>query len=252
VTTLRGSYLSLHYTVFRVTVTGGATSGTFTLSGTGTTTAATNFNASASTVQTRIRTLGGVFSTAVVTLMGISDWLVEIDLGDGDLGVDDNSLTGGTNPGISITKEHGHRIVKAEDTAAAAKFGVRQVVIDLTPLGPITDVAAQAYIDGRFALIGGRMGWATQVELNTKNLMRINGAWGSPGHPRAGDMLMIPGIIDARSGATTRGSIQWVMQQVEITEGDKPTAVVTPLGFVLRDYDGAIATPENPAKTEAA
>lgn len=252
VTTLRGFYYRYGEVFFRIETTGTPSSGTFTLKGNGATTAAIAFNATAGTMQTRIRSLGGPFATAAVTSSATGVWLATAYLGWVALEVDNNSLGGGTNPGVSIERTAVQGVVSATDATAATKFGVRQASIDLRPLGPMTGVAAQAYIDGRFALIGGRVGWTTQVQLTTKNLMYINGSWASPAYVKAGEMLMIPGIIDARSNATTRGSIQWVGQEVEVSYEPKPSAVVTPVGFVLRDFDGAFATPENPAKMEAA
>ena len=144
-------------------------------------------------------------------------------------------------------------MVKAEDTAAATKFGLKQAVIDLTNLGTISSTTAQTYVTNRLALVGGRMGWTTQVELTENNLFHApTGLFASPRHVKAGEMLMIPGIIDARSNPTTRGAIQWIAQEVEITEGPSPTATVTPVGFVPRDFDGLLAPPENPATREAA
>lgn len=249
---LRGFYLNAEAAEFWVTVIGGPTGGTFTLSGNGATTGTIAFNASAATVQTAVRTLGGVFSTATVSAL-TTGWKVVVDRGGVILTASGAGLTGGTNPGVSVQILAGTGMVKAEDTTASAKFGIRQGSIDLTPLGPIYASAAQTYVDNRFALVGARMGWTTQVELHRGNLFHApTGLFADPRHVKAGEMLQIPGVVDARSNPTTRGSIQWVMQEVEITEGPEPTATVTPVGFVPRDFDGLLAPPENPATKEAA
>lgn len=251
--TLRGHYLAEDYGEFWVKLTGSPTGGTFTLSGNGATTAAITFNASAATVQTAVRTLGGVFAAATVTALTLTGYRVVISNGNGVLTANGSSLTGGTNPGVAVQIIAGTGIVKAEDTAAAAKFGIKQGNIDLTNLGIIPTTTAQAYIDGRFALVGARMGWTTQVTLSRSNLFHApTGLFADPRHVKAGEMLQIPGVIDARSNPTTRGSIQWVIQEVEINDGPYPTATVTPVGFVPRDFDGLLAPPENPATTEAA
>lgn len=250
---LRGYYLDKHSTVIRVAVTGGATGGTFILSGNGNNTSTIAFNATAGTMQTRIQSLGGIFASATVSLVATSDWLVDVSYEGAVLTLGNNSLSGGTNPGVSIKPDGARNIVKAEDPDAADKFGDKHGRMNLVGLGPLSEADAQVYIDGRFALVGGRMGWTTQVQLERANLFHVaSGLFADPRHVEAGQMLQIPGIIDARSNPTTRGSIQWVIQEVEITEGPKPTAVVTPVGFVPRDFAGLLAPPENPATKEAA
>jgi hypothetical protein len=64
--------------------------------------------------------------------------------------------------------------------------------------------------------------------------------------------LQIPGITDARSNPTTRGSIRFVLSEVEVVERQRPTAFAAPVGFSPRDFEGALAPPEKPAEKEAA
>lgn len=243
---LRGYFLNIFKAAFLVQLTGSPTGGTFTLEGNGDTTASIAYNASAATIQTQVQSLGGIFANSTVTLVGTQRWRITAS-GAGTLDGYSN-LTGGTSPGISVDEAAGSSIVKAEDTAAAGKFGVKQGHIDMTKLGPITETDAQTYTDGRFALVGGRMGWTTQVELTNNNLFHApSGLFASPRHVKAGTLLVIPGVVDARSNPTIRGAIQWVIQEVEVTEGRVPSATVTPIGFTPRDFDGALAPPENPA-----
>jgi hypothetical protein len=142
--------------------------------------------------------------------------------------------------------------VYAEDTGAAAKFGKKQASIDLRTLGPISTVAATAYINGRFLLVGGRMGWTEGITLDLNNLMHITGAWANPRYVSAGQIIQLPDNRDSRSTPTARSSIRFVLSEVEVTEGPTPTAFAAPVGFSPRDFEGALAPPENPAAKEAA
>lgn len=143
-------------------------------------------------------------------------------------------------------------VVLASDPDAADKFGTRERSIDLSKLGLLLEDSAQDYIDGRFALVGGRMGWTEGVGLSMRNIMHISGAWADPRFVKAGDMLQIPGVVDARSNPTTRGAIQFVLSEVEVTEAGDPSAFATPVGFTPRDFEGTLAPPEDPTDKEAA
>lgn len=255
VSLLRGYFLDIDKYALIFEWVGGPTGGTtsFSLDGVHYTSALV-FNVANSTLQAALRTLGGILETTVVSTLSTSpNRRVLVSLrGPGTLFVDD-LLTGGTDSALTINKTVGRGLVKAEDTAAAAKFGVRQAHIDLTNLDPIDESVAQAYITGRFALVGARMGWTTQVVLNSNNLLHSSGVFANPRYVKAGQMLLIPGIIDARSNPTIRGSIQWVIQEVTVNEnGPGPIATVTPVGFVARDFSGLLAPPEKPADTKAA
>lgn len=140
----------------------------------------------------------------------------------------------------------------AEDPDAARKFGVRERNIDLTNLGELTYAAGAAYTEGRFALIGGRMGWTEQIDLSWLNLRRSNGAWFGPQWAKAGMMLRLPGVIDSRSNPTTAAAIDLVLSQVRIVEDTQPFGTAEPVGFVARDFAGALAPPEKPADKEFA
>lgn len=88
-----------------VTLTGSPTGGTFTLTGGGATTGTIAFNASAATVQTAIRTLGGEFSAATVSGSAGGPWTVTLNQGAAGpvpLALGTNSLTGGTTPSVTI------------------------------------------------------------------------------------------------------------------------------------------------------
>lgn len=88
----------------RITISGEPTGGTFKLADDALDeTADIAFDASASTVQTAVRGLGGGFSDATVVRSGSRAWTINMHGSEADIDVADNSLTGGTSPGISVT-----------------------------------------------------------------------------------------------------------------------------------------------------
>lgn len=145
----------------------------------------------------------------------------------------------------------GWGLVVGSDSVAAAKFGRKALTVDLTALGLMTAVAAQANIEGRFALVGGRMGWTNGVDLSVFNLRRLGSGPASPLNVRAGDMLRIPGVMDARSTATVRASIDVVLGEVTRVHAER-RAFATPVGFTPRDFQGAVAPAQRVVEVEAA
>lgn len=250
VTKLWGNYVVSGESEFFIQVPS-ATGGTFTLSGNGATTAAISFSASIATMQTAVRTLGGEFADAIVQ-GSAGNWLVIVYAGGILLTGNGSSLTPGAGR-LQVSVNHAARVTAVEDAAAKSKFGDHHASIDLTGLGASTSTEATTYLTGRMALVGGRMGWTEKVPLSSLNLMHISGAWAQANGPRAGDMLQIPGNMDARSNPTIASAIKFVLSQVEVTETDDPTSVASPLGFTPRDFSGALGAPQaNPATKEAA
>lgn len=91
--------------VVTLAVTGSPTGGTYTLVGNGNTTATIAYNASASTVQTALRTLGGMFAAAAVT-GAASGYTVALAAASNNepvpLALGTNSLTGGSSPTVTV------------------------------------------------------------------------------------------------------------------------------------------------------
>lgn len=249
VTRLTGNYVISGESQFMVRCPA-ATGGTFTLYGNGGPTAAIAYNATTGTVQTAVRALGGMFDDATVQ-GSAGNWLVIVNAAGALLTGDGTSLTPGAGK-LEVSVNAASRVTAVEDAAAAEKFGDSLRSMDLTGLGPLTSTEASTFLQGRLDLVGSRMGWTEKVELSSLNLMHITGAWARADGPKAGDMLQIPGNMDARSNPTIRAAIQFVLSEVEVLEADDPTAVAAPLGFTPRDFEGALAKPENPTNQEAA
>lgn len=251
VTKLWGDYFIEGETTYRVTLLGNSLGGTFTLTANGQTTGNIAWNANAAAVATAVQALGGVFATATVT-GSASPWVIKVPTGGVIMAGNAANLTG-TGKGIRVSLADTFRVVSWEDSAARDAFGPRERSIDLTPLGPITATTAQSYVDGRGAKVGGRMGFTRAVALDHLNLMSMNGVSIPARHVEAGEMLQIPDNRDSRSTPTVRDAIWITLAEVKVTESALPEAVVTPVGFSPRDFEGLLAPPEKPAdQTEAA
>jgi hypothetical protein len=98
-----------------VTITGSPTGGTFTLTFGGNTTAAINWNDSAATVQTRLTALASIGSNNATVSGGpgpATPFTVEFigtlaDASQSLITLNNNSLTGGVSPSVSITRAQG-------------------------------------------------------------------------------------------------------------------------------------------------
>lgn len=87
-----------------ITITGAPTGGSFTLTAGGVTTSSIAYNASAATVQTAVRALGGAFTGAIVDGSAGGPWTVDV----GDTTptrklARTSSLTGGTSPEVVVS-----------------------------------------------------------------------------------------------------------------------------------------------------
>lgn len=142
--------------------------------------------------------------------------------------------------------------VHKDDPWAAAKFGAdSQRTVDLRGLGVLSEADAQGNVDGRFALVGGRMAPTAGFTVTRQWLSRMNGAPGDPSAIRAGDMIRLAAVRDFRTSTANRAAMDLVMGEVEY-DVDSDTAAVTPMGYVPRDFSSALAAAQKPEAVEAA
>jgi hypothetical protein len=138
------------------------------------------------------------------------------------------------------------------ETADERKFGVRvERTVNLTALGLVTEADAQADVDGRFALVGGRMGWTAGFAVTRAWLTAANGAPGNPAAIRAGDMLALPGVRDFRTSTANRATAIVIAGEARYV-ADEDVCYVTPMGYVPRDFQSALTAAQKPEKVEAA
>jgi len=131
------------------------------------------------------------------------------------------------------------------DDEAAEQFGRRERVIDMTSLGLLSGATVSTFITDRFALVGARMGFTNSLSLTETNLCRLGWGGGSPMDVRAGQILVIPDIFDARSTPSIGSSVRLTLGEVQRNHAEQ-RAQVKPTGFIPRDFAGALtaALPE--------
>lgn len=140
-------------------------------------------------------------------------------------------------------------MVVAQDDDAETKFGIIvERTVDLTDLGLLSESDAQDNIDGRFELIGGRMGWTAGFAATRSWLSRMNGAPGDPAAIRAGDMIRLAGVRDFKTTTGNRVAADIVIGEARYV-ADDDACYVTPMGYVPRDFQSALAAAQKPDST---
>ena len=122
---------------------GGATGGTFTLSDGTTTTAAIAFDAAAATIETELE---GIYGAGNVTVDADTDFTITFahSVGEAELEADFTSLTGATDPALTLDQEHQDEIALnvVQDSYAppAADAGYTEIPVIPSPtnLSPMT------------------------------------------------------------------------------------------------------------------
>lgn len=144
-------------------------------------------------------------------------------------------------------------VTTVNDRPAEDWFGGASTrTVDLTQLGVLSESSARSRLTTRLGLVGARMGYTNSLDLTQTNLSRMGWGNGSPLNVRAGDMLRIPDVWDTRSNPTIGSSIDLVLGEVTRIHAEE-RAVVKPVGFVARDFAGALAAAQPPqVKEEAA
>lgn len=79
---------------------------------------------------------------------------------------------------------------------AAARWGRKEGLVDLTPMGVITAPTATTQLTNRLALSGARMGYAEGLELGHGQITTPGGVPVALTMPRAGEMVRLMGVTD--------------------------------------------------------
>ena len=165
------------------TLTVDATGGTFTLTGNGNTTAAIAEAATAATLQTAIRSLGGAYAQAVVTGSAGGPWTITFPFASGDvaaLTTNAASLTGGAGTAVIATSTAGASSGYYGPFSSAATDGrqllnrgrcfiLNETITELGPLG----LATQA-TDHPGVFEGGKV-WRARLKISGVNPTSIGG-----------------------------------------------------------------------------
>lgn len=132
------------------------------------------------------------------------------------------------------------------------KFGaVVERTVDLRALGLLSSSAAQAILNARYALVGGRMGWTSGFAATRSWLAAMNGAQGDPGAIRAGQMIRLAGVRDFKTTGSNRAAADIVIGEARYVV-DEDTCYITPMGYVPRDFTSALSAAQKPETADAA
>lgn len=143
-----------------ISLTGGPTGGTFTLTFGANTTAAINWNDPAATVQTRLQALASIGANNCTVTGGpgpSTPWVVEFTgtlayANQASITLATNSLTGGTSPSVQITEtQAGHAFTTSSPTLYVINYPIGQVVYNVALLGtPVVQVTAGNFFNAVF------------------------------------------------------------------------------------------------------
>lgn len=128
--------------------------------------------------------------------------------------------------------------VFAENTKATGFYRRREWAVDLTPLGSITEAAAQAFVDGLLAKTKGRLQWTNGMTLTSNDLLTIGG--GPADLTKAaeaagsGMMVRLHGVWDELLELTGNTYLDVIIGEARKVD-DEQVVQLNPLGLAPRD-----------------
>lgn len=140
-----------------------------------------------------------------------------------------------TTPSGSASTRRVVAVPEVGDADAAAKWGYRSDVIDLTELGVITEAFAQSILNGLRKKGRHRFGWTGSLLVKPGQL---SGPYGAPARismPRGGDVVRIPRFWDdTQDYANHLYADVWVDRVILRPKDD--TVELQPVGMNARDF----------------
>lgn len=119
------------------------------------------------------------------------------------------------------------------DQTAADRWGRREVIVDLLPMGKISSATALSTIQGMFSLVGARMGFAEGLELASGQITR-EGIPAPLSMIRAGQMIRLHGVADLTRPFARKSYLDVVIGRVTYTDGAQ-TVQIAPVGMSPRN-----------------
>jgi hypothetical protein len=145
-----------------------------------------------------------------------------------------NSLDGDGNPdGWDLS-------TPVVDTATELVRRRHSGVVDMTKLGLVSSGDVAAILAERFAQVGARAGFTNGFDMTALNSRRFANGVPAPMSTRAGDRVRIPMLTDTRSFPTYGFAYDVTLGMVRRIHKEQ-RATVTPVGFVTRGFDAALA-----------
>lgn len=125
----------------------------------------------------------------------------------------------------------------AADLVAEARWGRREVGIDLTPLGAISNTKAQSVVSNRLSKGAARPGWTNDLNPSAYELTNMGGTPAELGFVQAGQMVRLHGVLDPRIVATT---LDVVIAESTYSVDDN-ALTLRPMGRAVRTLADAMA-----------
>jgi hypothetical protein len=119
------------------------------------------------------------------------------------------------------------------DEAAAERWGRKEEIVDLTPMGVIGPVTAQAQVEGMMNLVGGRLHFAEGIELTPAQITTPGGGPAALTQIRAGQVVRLFGVADRRRPTAFAAHTDFVIGKVSLTESAR-TVTLTPVDAAAR------------------
>lgn len=143
------------------------------------------------------------------------DWV--LTPGTAVLGASDSDYASHVRGRYRRSSDLSYQTVTASDAVAAATFGRKEVLVDLTTRGPITTTRAQAIVDKVLSKGRPRLGWANDLKVTPVDLRTPGGCPADLALVRAGQMLRIFGATDPTG--VERLKVDVVIGQTTYTDG---------------------------------
>lgn len=137
--------------------------------------------------------------------------------------------------------------VAVADAVAAAKFRPHEAMVDLTALGVLTSTVATTYTTARFSRVGARGGYTNGFTVTSLNSADAKTGVPDPMGVRAGQRVRVTGLTDMRTGVTYQASVEVTLGKVRRVHSGR-VAICEPVGFVARDFAGALAAAQAPLR----
>jgi hypothetical protein len=138
----------------------------------------------------------------------------------------------------------------ASNAQTAAKFGVRQMVQDITDRGAMTSSTAQNVADQVLALFGGRLGWTNGITVTSNEILTTGGVPASLSlvSEAAGDgvMVRLHGIYNDLLEYNGQTWLDIIIGEAKYVDGAS-TIDLSPMGLAPRDLASVIEAVAGPA-----
>lgn len=129
--------------------------------------------------------------------------------------------------------------VSATDADAAARFGPREELMDLTKAPLIGAAEATNILANRLAMGAARPGWANGLQLASWELTSPGGAPANLRSVRGGDMIRILGQMDMTIATGPKPYIDVIADEVTYVDGAN-TIDIKPVGYEARNLSDVL------------